>query len=67
MQHAQKIGKDRACSWRDMLADKQIQRSTDRQTDTHTHTEVLITILHFTTTPTGKVTTTFSLLLITSK
>ena len=38
-QNAQKIGKDRACSSGDMLADRQ----TDRQT--HTHTEVLITIL----------------------
>ena len=36
-QHAQTFGKDRACGSGDML--------TDRQTDTHTHTDVLITIL----------------------
>jgi len=35
MQHAQKFGKDRACGSGDILADKQ----------THTHTDVLITIL----------------------
>jgi len=34
-----KIGKDRACGFGDMLA----KRQTDRQT--HTHTDVLITIL----------------------
>jgi len=33
MQHAQKIGKDRACGFRDILA----ERHTDRQTDRHTH------------------------------
>jgi len=36
-QHAQIIGKDRACGFGDILV--------DRQTDTHTHTDVLIAIL----------------------
>ena len=49
-QHAQKIGKDRACGSRDILT----ARQTDRQTDTHTHTDVLITILC--TAPAGEVT-----------
>jgi len=38
-EHAQKIGKDRACGSGDILADRQ----TDRQTDTET--DILITIL----------------------
>ena len=39
MQHAHKFGKDRACGSGYILADRQ----TDRQT--HTHTDVVITVL----------------------